>query len=120
MNPYLIVGLMAAWVASMGAAGFYGMDYGESRQIAHEKKLDDYVAAATDAAQQAAAQAIAKIRPVNTTIRQETQHEVQTKTVYRDCRLTPDGLRLANQALTGSAAEPAGGGKLPAADAPRR
>lgn len=117
MNPYVIIGLLAAWVASVGAAGYAAFDYGESRTIAQQKKTEDIVREAGEAAQRAAADAIAKIKPRNTTIQQETRHEIETNTVYRDCRVTPDGVHLANQALTGRT-EPAGDRKLPGADAP--
>lgn len=55
------------------------------------------------AAQEGAAEAIAALKPVNTTIVQKVQREIQTNTVYRDCRLPADGMRLANEAITGRA-----------------
>lgn len=117
INPYVLLGLLVAWVASVGGAFFYGDGVGHDRAVATEKKADDYARAATDAATRAAAEAIAKIKPRNTTIQQETRREIETNTVYGDCRVTPGGVHLANQALTGRA-EPAGGGKLPGADGP--
>lgn len=70
------------------------------------------------AAQEGAAAAIAALKPVNTTIVQKVQREVQNNVVYRDCRLPADGLRLANEAITGRA-EPAGAGVVPGTGAPR-
>ena len=70
------------------------------------------------AAQEGAAAAIAAQRPVNTTIVQKTQKEIRENTRYIDCRVTADGLRLANEAITGRP-EPAGAGVVPGAGAPR-
>lgn len=73
-----------------------------------------------EAAQQGAASAIAALKPLNTTIVQKVQRELQTNTVYRDCKLPPAGLQLANEAITGRPAEPSGGGVVPGANpAPR-
>jgi hypothetical protein len=94
-----------------------GDDYGVSRTIAQQKKSEDLVREAGEAAQLAAAAEIAKIKPRNVTIQQEVRREIETNTVYRDCRVPADGVRLANEALTGRA-QPAGGGKLPGASAP--
>lgn len=118
MNPYAILALVVAWVASVGAAGWTGYDYGESSTIAGQKKTEDLVREAAEASQRAAAAAIAKIKPRNTTIQQEVRREIETNTVYRDCRITADGVRLADEALTGKPQpKPAGGGELPRADA---
>lgn len=59
--------------------------------------------------------AIARIRIENRTVYNETQREIQNNTVYRDCLLTFDGLRLANKARAG-AGQPSG--SVPAASAP--
>lgn len=112
MNPYLIIG---ALIAAAGAF-FYGMDVGEDRAIAKQKSTQELVDAVYDKAQKGAADEIAKIKPKNVTIRQELEREIQTNTVYRDCRVPAGGVRLANEALTGRP-EPAGGLKLPRIDA---
>jgi hypothetical protein len=117
INPYILLGLVLAWVASVGVAGYMGDDYGVSRTIAQQKKSEDLVREAGEAAQLAAAVEIAKIKPRNVTIQQEVRREIETNTVYRDCRVPADGVRLANEALTGRA-KPAGAGKLPGAVAP--
>ena len=54
---------------------------------------------ATSKALQAAASAIAQIDIKQQTIVQKVQHEVQTKTVYRDCVVPADGVRLLNDAV---------------------
>lgn len=110
MNPYLII---AALVAVM-AAGAGGFKLGIDHQKANDTDKKELVSEAVDAANQASAEAIAKIRVHNTTITQEVRHEVETQVVYRDCHNTPDGMSGINSALTG--AEPASGGQLPKAD----
>jgi len=47
-------------------------------------------------------EAIGNIRIENTTIYQKATHEVQTNTVYRDCRVPAAGVQLVNDARTGS------------------
>lgn len=113
MNPYLIITALLAVMAA-GAGGFkLGVDHNKATE-ADKKEL---VAEAVDAANNAAAEAISKIRVTNQTIRQEVERETRTNTVYLDCRHTPAGLSGVNSALTG---EPSSGGKLPQTDAPAR
>lgn len=112
MNPWLLV---AAGLVSV-AAFFYGQHVGEQGAEAQKARDERIGQLAYDAGQRGAADAIAKLKPRNVTIRQELAREIQTNTVYRDCRVPADGVRLANEALTGRA-EPAGDGELPAADA---
>lgn len=113
MNLYLIIGLGMAWVASIASAGWVAYGAGQDNITAFNAKAEQIVRDTREAAQTGAAQAIAANRPRNTTIVNEVQREVQTNTVYRDCRHTPDGVRGINEALTGKRPEPAGGGKLP-------
>lgn len=117
MNPHLLIGI--AWAASLGGAGYFAYGAGQDSITAFNAKAAEIVQATKDAAQLGAAEAIAKNRPRNTTIVNEVQHEVQTNTVYRDCRHTPDGLRGINEALTGKRPVPPGGGKLPGVDDPQ-
>lgn len=115
MNPYLII---AALVAVM-AAGAGGFRLGVDHEKASEADKQETVQAAVDAANQSSAKAIAGLRPIYTTIQSEVQREIQTNTVYADCRHSPDGLRLLNQALNGGAKSPSGG-ELPKVDASGR
>lgn len=117
MNPYVLIAIIVGWLTTTGTAGYLAYDYGTSSTIAAQKKQEDLIREAGEAAQRGAAEAIAKIKPRNTTIQQEVRREIETNTVYRDCRITPDGMRLANEALTGRT-QPPGGGKLPGADTP--
>ena len=111
MNPWLIIAALVAVLAA-GAGGFtLGVDHQKAAEI--DKR--EVVAEAVEAANATAAQAIARLKPTYTTIQAKVQHEIETNTVYRDCKLSADGLQLANQALNGGATAP-GGGKLPQAD----
>lgn len=109
MSPWLIIGALLA----CAGAFWYGTDVGEAQCLAKQATLQEVAKEVKEAAQQGAAAAIAANRPRNTTIVNEVQREVQTNTVYRDCRHTPDGVRGINEALTGKRPEPSGGGKLP-------
>ncbi len=115
MNPWLLLAVVLAWGASVGGAFFYGEGVGEARVKAGQKDRDDLVREIRDAGQKGAAEAIAKLKPRNVTIRQEIAREIETHHVYSDCRIPPHGVRLANEAITGRA-EPAGGGELPRAE----
>jgi hypothetical protein len=114
MNPYLIIACLVA-ILGAGAGGF---KLGADHEVAGQARAEKLVADAEKNMQDAAAKAIASIKVVNKTIQNEVQREVQTNTVYAECRNTPAGLRLLNQALTGD--KPAGDSKLPKADAPSR
>lgn len=110
MNPYLIIATLVAVLAA-GAGGF---KLGADHEVAAKAREDKHIAEAVEAANTASAEAIAKIKVVNKTIQNEVQREVQNNIVYRDCKHTPDGLRLLNEAITGS--KPTGDSKLPRTD----
>ena len=112
MNPYALLALAAA-IALAGAGGFrLGVDH----EVASRAREDAHITQAIDAANATAAKAIAELRPKYTTITGKLEREIEIRDVYRDCKLSPDGLLLANQALDPRAEAPAGG-KLPGADA---
>jgi hypothetical protein len=119
MNPWFILGAVVFWVASVGSASWYSIGIGEDKIIAKQASDDKIRQQTFDDAQRGAAAAIAANKPLNTTIVQKVQREVQTNTVYSECRLPASGLQLANQAITGHA-EPAGGVSVPSTDAPKR
>lgn len=110
INPYLIIAVL---IAFMGA-GFGGFKLGVDHEKASQIDKQESIAEAVDAANNAAAQAIASLKPKFTTIQNEVQHEIRTNTVYVDCKQSPDGLRLLNQALNGG--QPASDSKLPKVD----
>lgn len=94
-----------------------GFKLGSEHEVAAQARANKQVEDAVDAANIAAAKAIAELKPRYTTIKQELQREIRTNTHYIDCRNTADGLRIINEAL--SATRPAGGLKLPSADPTR-
>lgn len=116
MNPYLIIAALVAVLAA-GAGGF---KLGADHEVAAQAREQEHIAEAVDAANAASAEAIAKIKVINTTIKQELEKEVRYEKIYTDgtCVNTPNGMRLLNQALTGD--RPAGDGKLPKVDATGR
>lgn len=109
MNPYAIIIVLLAFMAT----GWGGFSLGVDHEKANQVDAQALVAEAVDAANASAAQAIAKITVKNQTIRQEVEREIRTNTIYNDCRHTTDGLRLVNEAITGSKAQPADRGELP-------
>lgn len=113
MNPYAIIVALVLYALSVGAAGYGGFQLGADHEKANQAERQDLVAEAVDAANAAAAQAIAKITVQNKTIRQEVEREIHTNTVYGDCNHSADGLRLVNEAITGTKARPVDRGELP-------
>ncbi|UST52972.1 hypothetical protein NF681_11515 [Comamonadaceae bacterium OTU4NAUVB1] len=107
LRPYAILAAVLAWAASAGGAFLYGKHVGAEHEIATQARIDKSIETTRDAAQQGAANAIAALKPVNKTIVQKTQREITENVVYRDCRVPIDGVRLANEAITGQPAEPA-------------
>lgn len=117
MSPRIIAVLLfvlASGVA-LASAYFYGISVGKAVVEAAEAREERLVRAAIDAAATTSAAAIRDIKVVNRTIQQKVEREIQTNTVFRDCKL-PDGVRdTINQAI---AARPnaAASGVLPTAD----
>lgn len=116
MNPYIIIALLIAWGGSLAGTGWYCLDLGEDRATARQARDDDVRRQTKEDAMQGAAAAIAANKPINRTIVQRAEKEIYENTVYRDCRVPPAGVQLANEAITGRKPEPAGGGKLPGAE----
>lgn len=112
MNPYVILAAVLVYGCSVAGAFVYGDGTGEARAVAKQAAVSAAIQQTREAAQQGAAAAIAALKPRNVTIRQEVQREIQTNTVYRDCRVPAGGVRGANEALTGQP-QRAGGGELP-------
>lgn len=114
MNPVLI-GLLGMTL-SFAAGAWYGTGIGEDKEYAKRAREDAIVEKVQEATNKSTAEAIAKIKVRNTTIRQEVEREIQTDVRYIECRHTPgvyDGL---NEALTGQRKASASDSKLPGAD----
>lgn len=110
------------WIVAIGlliGSFFSGVSVGKKWEEGRQAIENNHVAEAVDAANTAAAQAIAQIKPKYTTIQNEVQREIRTNTVFADCKLPPDSLRLVNQALNAGAV-PAGSSELPTANPPAR
>lgn len=109
---------LVAFLLSIMATAWGSFRLGVDHEVASQAREDQHIAEAVDAATTVAAQAIASIKPKYTTIQNEVQREIQTNTVFTDCKLPADSLRLVNQALSPSSAA-AGTSKLPGADPAR-
>lgn len=114
MSPY---GWCAAAVLMVAVYGFGRWDGARLKEGEQDRTQLAIEAAARDA-RESTAKAIASIRVQNTTIQQRLEKEVRSEQVYRDCRLTPAGVRDINEALTGSG-QVADPGSVPASDAAR-
>ena len=97
INPWLLLAALLIILASFGG----GYVKGRSDANSNCSEARTLILEASQKAQEAAAQEIAKIDIRHTTIRQKVQRETIEKPVYRDCSHSPDGLRLVNQALSG-------------------
>lgn len=113
MNLVVILGLVIAWGASVSGAYFYGTNVGADGEIAGQAKINQAIADTKEQAQLGASLEIAKIKIVNTTVRQRAETVVRDNVRYVDCRHADGMLDTLNEALTGSA-KPASAGKLPA------
>lgn len=102
MNPYILLALVIGWGASVGGAGWYGLGLGEDRAAARHARDEDVRKQTFEDAQKGAAAAIAANKPINRTIVQRAEKEIQTERIYQDCKITPAGMALANEALVGS------------------
>lgn len=98
----LSVVLVVAGAAGLVATGWQVRDWqAESAELARleaERKTAGLLVELADEIGSRTEVAISGIRIENKTIHQKAVHEVQTETVYRDCRLTDNGLREANEA----------------------
>lgn len=100
-------------VAGFGVGSFAGWSYGVTTTEHRQQKLELAIEASAQASREAAAQEIAKIKPVNKTIQQKVIHEITEKSVYSDCRVPASGVQSANQAITGQVSD---SGELPKTD----
>jgi hypothetical protein len=99
------IGLLAMFSAF--AIGTYiGIEWEKGNQAQEQVIIKNVQKAASDAA----ADAIAKLEIKHTTINREIRRETIKEPIYIDCRHTPIGLQLLNDALRGPGV---GSGKLP-------
>lgn len=115
MNPWAILAALILVGSMTGGAYYQGRKDGESKIIAQEAREQEIAKKATDAALQATAEAIAKIKVQHRTVTQEVERHVIETPIYRDpdCKHDAHGLQLINAALTGAKAQPASSGVMP-------
>jgi hypothetical protein len=108
MNPFLLKQSAIAVVAAVVFTGGWSVRgwYEDSKDLAAaeaiEKSRELMRELANDISKNTET-AIGEIRVENKTVYQQATKEVVRDVVYRDCRLTDDGLRAANQARSGAA-----------------
>ena len=107
-NPYLIIGLMVAWAASLAGAFHFGTSHEQGQEAKRAIIIKDAVAEVKQANQEFAdniglkvATSIGKIRITNTTNQTDIHHEreIQTKLLDNpDCTVPASVIRLLNNA----------------------
>jgi len=125
MNPYLFISIIIAFAGSVAAAGFGGFRLGVDHEKAAQLDKQALVAEAVDAANAASAEAIAKLAPKHSTIRQVLEREVRENVVYRECKSSQAAVDAFNSGIDGvlnsdgkaASSNPAGGLTLPRANA---
>ena len=113
-NPYALLAALILAICLFGSGVATGVRWEDGKRAINDR----HIAQAVDAANTSSAEAIAKIKPVYTTIQGKVIHETSTKTVYADCHHSPDGLQFVNQALNGGV--PIGDSRLPQIDSTRK
>lgn len=101
MKQYIAAGVLAACIACATGGYLYGQQIGSMKAEFDQQRIEKAISDSAQASRQAASEEIAKIQPINKTIHQKVQREIQTETIYADCRVPPSGVRIANQAITG-------------------
>lgn len=84
-NPWLILGASLAAVAALSGAYVKGRGDGRAIETAERMTIEEVARESREAAIEAAAEQIAKISVVHTTIRQRAETVIREKPVYRDC-----------------------------------
>lgn len=101
MKPWLILGGVVIWVASIAGSYMFGDTNGENRQKVHENEIKQAIEDTREQAKLGAADAIAKQKVKHTVIQGKVQTIIKDNPVYRDCEHTDDAFRLLNDAITG-------------------
>lgn len=120
INPWALLAVLVAWVASVVGAFFYGEGIGRDMEVAIQAREDKVVAVATEAAASAAAHAISKLTVRHTTVTNKLETEIREKPIYRDCRSGAAAVELFNSTLPPDTLDPAGRGFLPPENAAPR
>ena len=115
MNPLIPMGA-ALIVGVIGYAA--GRSDGRRLEAAEVLRTQAASSATKEEVLDRVAQAISTLQVVNRTIYQRAERETIREPVYTDCKHTPDGLRLVNEALTGYSGRPTDQGQLPRTNSP--
>lgn len=110
MSPYVLLGGVGVWVASVAGTAWVAYGAGRNAEIAKHATQEEIVRAVRVAMVDEAASAIAGISVKNTTIRQTLETKTREVPYPVDCRLQPDVLRLLNSTPGIAPAESAASG----------
>jgi len=112
MNPYIVIAGIIGSVA-------LGFKLGSDHEVAAQARSKEHIEQAIKAATETSAKALAEVKPKYTTINNKVQHEVETRAVYRECKLDQITFDLLNEALaspSGRMAAPAVSEHRPSGD----
>lgn len=120
INPYVIIALIVAWIASLGGAFWFGADYKEGQQAKQEVLLKNVTAEFvkanqdfTDTVGLKIAKEVSGIHITNRNITTEVHHEreIQTRVLDNpDCNIPATTWSLLNRARGYGADRPGAGG----------
>jgi hypothetical protein len=101
MMTQLIVAGIALAVAFAGGWTVRNWKAGADEAARLEQMVKDYDTVVNNNAEASKAleKSLGKLRPIYRTINNEVQREVVENTVYRDCVVTADGVRIINRAV---------------------
>ena len=103
MSPWVALGGVVLWVASIGGSYWYGTDVGKDSEVAKAAEIKQAIEDTRELARQGAASEIAKIKTKHTVVQGKVETIVRNTPVYRDCKHDDDAFRLLNEALSGKA-----------------
>jgi len=112
-NPYVLLAIVLAFLGAAGGGYYLGGKHKENAFLAQQQRDEQFVLRL----ESAVADAISTIKVKNVTIRQKAETITREVPVYTDCKHSPDGMRLVNEAIEGRP-EAVAKSKLPTVDAP--
>lgn len=121
MNPYAAGAALLVVLGSYAGTFYVGSEYGRGRAERDAKQAEQLADAAAVKALQQMPDLLSNLKITNQTIYQKAIREIQTNTVYRDCRHDDGMFNALNNALAGRPGPRPGGDQpaVPAAPAAR-